>query len=449
LAFDPSVALCSEVPKADMEPGFGDDAEVEERCAARVTTPVAEDGTFTVELPVTTARAPVVWAGTVAITSVWLLDMHWRSTSAPIAVTPPTAAAVAPTVRRDRIYAGEGTQARAMFPGALPAGGAVTVAECGAGVLAAPLDPAAVDAACPPAGRVDVPLDRVGEAVADVPGRPGTGAVWVGGPAEDGGLLAGAVPFVVDDPRLAITPSARHIADGEVVTLTLDQLTRPVTDGWRGHQCERHILDTLPTPEAASLACTPGIPLGPTGADGGLVADYPVRRVVTVAEGTVARRDVDCSVPDACIVLVVGRPQDEVADVGFGAPIAVEAAPPAVIPLAARVDEGDAGGVTAEVPIVLSAPASYPVTVSWTTFDVPDLPWVARVGADVAAAEGTVTFAPGEVAATVPLEVTGDGEAEADEMALIGVHAPHGATVGGFGGIGGVTIVDDDRAADG
>jgi len=49
-----------------------------------------------------------------------------------------------------------------------------------------------------------------------------------------------------------------------------------------------------------------------------------------------------------------------------------------------------------------------PVTISWTTLDIPSNPLVAHPGEDFVASSGTITFAPGESITTVPIEILGD-----------------------------------------
>jgi hypothetical protein len=101
--------------------------------------------------------------------------------------------------------------------------------------------------------------------------------------------------------------------------------------------------------------------------------------------------------------------------------------------------------VTGEVPVTLSASAATPVTVRFTTFDpVPAIDWAATVGIDVVPTSGTLTFAPGETTKTIPVEVVGDTEVEGGEMGLVGLSDAVGASVGGYAGIGGVLIGDDD-----
>jgi len=114
---------------------------------------------------------------------------------------------------------------------------------------------------------------------------------------------------------------------------------------------------------------------------------------------------------------------------------------PVITPGAVTVQEGSGGTRTAQVPVTLSAPSGRTVTASWTTGS-----WSAVAPADFEAATGTVTFAPGETTKTVAVTVQGDTLDEPDELALVGFSNPTNATVGGFWGLGFLSITDDDPA---
>jgi len=125
--------------------------------------------------------------------------------------------------------------------------------------------------------------------------------------------------------------------------------------------------------------------------------------------------------------------------------------PVVIRPGGAGVVEGDDGTVTVDVPVSLSAPSASPVTVEWSTFD-PGGSGLATSGVDYVAASGTVTFAPGETAASVRLTVNGDRVDEPDllwgEWALVRFSNPSAnATVDtAFYGLGIGVIFDDDPA---
>ena len=118
---------------------------------------------------------------------------------------------------------------------------------------------------------------------------------------------------------------------------------------------------------------------------------------------------------------------------------AVPPAPPTVVPLGITVTEGDSGTVIAELPVSLSKRSSEQVTVDYTTVG-----HMATAAEDYVEASGTVIFAPGETEAVVSVSVVGDVLDEDDEILLVEFGNPTNATVGGFFGLGFVTITDDD-----
>lgn len=123
------------------------------------------------------------------------------------------------------------------------------------------------------------------------------------------------------------------------------------------------------------------------------------------------------------------------------------AVPPTVRPGGASIVEGDAGSSIVEVPVTLSEPTVDTVTVEWTTLPG-GFSSLATLGSgpggDVVPASGTVTFRPGQVSATVPVEVLGDVVAEPDESFVVSLRGATGARVGGFYGLATVAVVDDD-----
>jgi hypothetical protein len=82
---------------------------------------------------------------------------------------------------------------------------------------------------------------------------------------------------------------------------------------------------------------------------------------------------------------------------------------------------------------------------------VPPNPAVAHPGSDVAAASGTVTFAPGETTQYVSIEILGDTIDEPPllygEWGLVGFNNPSYATKDNswFFGLGLFIIIDDDE----
>ena len=100
------------------------------------------------------------------------------------------------------------------------------------------------------------------------------------------------------------------------------------------------------------------------------------------------------------------------------------------------VPEGNAGQTPASVAVTLSHAATAPVGVSWAT--APG----SAVDTDFVAAQGRLTFAPGETSKRIDVTVTGDRSTEVDETFSVVLSAPSGATLGDDRGQ--VTIGNDD-----
>ena len=121
-----------------------------------------------------------------------------------------------------------------------------------------------------------------------------------------------------------------------------------------------------------------------------------------------------------------------------------------MLPSGVGVTEGNAGTTVVSVPVHLSGPMPEPVTIDWSTVDVPSNPLVATGGTDFVAASGTVTFAPGETTQYVEIEVLGDTVDEPPllygEWGIVSFSNPVNATLdtSGFWGLGLFIIIDDD-----
>jgi len=102
-----------------------------------------------------------------------------------------------------------------------------------------------------------------------------------------------------------------------------------------------------------------------------------------------------------------------------------------------RIVEGDSGDRLAEVTVSLSPAAIGPVTVTYNTKD-----GTAMAGPDYRTANGTVTFARGEVAKKIAIAVVGDTATEPDETFQVVLSNASGATI--TRAIAAVTIVNDD-----
>jgi chitinase len=114
--------------------------------------------------------------------------------------------------------------------------------------------------------------------------------------------------------------------------------------------------------------------------------------------------------------------------------------PPALSVGDATLREGDAGASDMAFTLRLSAPSGEVVRVHVATDDV-----TATAGADYAARQLVVEFAPGQTEAVVRIPVLGDAIEEAAERFALTVLSAKGATVADGVGIG--TILDDDAPA--
>jgi Calx-beta domain/RTX calcium-binding nonapeptide repeat (4 copies) len=104
----------------------------------------------------------------------------------------------------------------------------------------------------------------------------------------------------------------------------------------------------------------------------------------------------------------------------------------------ASVAEGDSGTTPLAFELTLSRSVTWKVSVMYETADE-----TAKAGSDYTAAQGTVTFAPGETAKTVEVEVNGDTVAEPDETLTISLSRATNATIADGSAMG--TITNDDH----
>jgi Calx-beta domain len=114
-------------------------------------------------------------------------------------------------------------------------------------------------------------------------------------------------------------------------------------------------------------------------------------------------------------------------------------AKPAISVGDASVSEGSSGGTTLSVPVTLSAASRSTVTVGYATAD-----GTASAGSDYTAANGTLTFRPGEKQKTIPVSVAGDTRIEPDETLSVTLSSPVNATIAK--GTATATITNDDTA---
>src|ERR1051326_3187373 len=97
---------------------------------------------------------------------------------------------------------------------------------------------------------------------------------------------------------------------------------------------------------------------------------------------------------------------------------------PQIIVDDAHIVEGDSGTSTAHVALRLSGPSSQSIRVSWRTID-----GSATAGEDYLAANGILTFAPGETAKTIDVAVIGDLKPELDESFAIELSSAENASL--------------------
>jgi hypothetical protein len=110
---------------------------------------------------------------------------------------------------------------------------------------------------------------------------------------------------------------------------------------------------------------------------------------------------------------------------------------PAISIADASVTEGSAGTTSLSFPVTLSATSAQVVTVAYATSD-----GSATAPADYAAASGTLTFAPGETAKAVTVNVVADTAIETDETLTVTLSNPVNATIAQSSATG--TVKNDD-----
>ncbi len=103
----------------------------------------------------------------------------------------------------------------------------------------------------------------------------------------------------------------------------------------------------------------------------------------------------------------------------------------------ASVTEGNRGTKSLSFTLRLSAPVSYPVTVSFRTRE-----GTAKAPGDFAARSGTLTFEPGATRRTVAVSVKGDRKSEPNERLTLVLSAPRGTRIADGTAVG--TIRNDD-----
>src|SRR6188472_3664647 len=103
----------------------------------------------------------------------------------------------------------------------------------------------------------------------------------------------------------------------------------------------------------------------------------------------------------------------------------------------ASVTEGNAGTTPLSFPVTLSAASTQPVSVTYATAD-----GTATAPSDYAAANGTLTFNPGETSKSISVGVAADLAIEQDEALTVTISGAVGATIAGAGATGRITNDD-------
>ena len=103
----------------------------------------------------------------------------------------------------------------------------------------------------------------------------------------------------------------------------------------------------------------------------------------------------------------------------------------------ASVTEGNAGTTPLSFPVMLSAASTQPVSVTYATVD-----GTATAPSDYAAANGTLTFNPGETSKTISVNVVADIAIEQDEALTVTISGAQGATIAGASATGRITNDD-------
>ncbi len=100
-------------------------------------------------------------------------------------------------------------------------------------------------------------------------------------------------------------------------------------------------------------------------------------------------------------------------------------APPIISWQGANTNVGEAAG-SALVPVVLSVPSAFTVTVAYATSN-----GTATAGSDYTTTSGTLTFAPGQTSLNISIPITNDATAEANETVNLTLSSPTNASIGG------------------
>jgi hypothetical protein len=180
-----------------------------------------------------------------------------------------------------------------------------------------------------------------------------------------------------------------------------------------------------------------GLTYGATGLPGGVSINTSTGAISgTIANGASngSPYSTSISVTDG----TAGAPNDT-----FTWTVSLGSAPPVITPGSVATAEGNSGSHTVNVPVTLDHASASTVTVQYQTTE-PGITNGAKAPGDYTAASGTVTFQPNDTSESVPVTVNGDRTREGDEVIVVKFSNPTNATVGGYLGLGFVTITNDD-----
>ena len=118
---------------------------------------------------------------------------------------------------------------------------------------------------------------------------------------------------------------------------------------------------------------------------------------------------------------------------------------PTIVPGASGIAEGSISGTAVlHLPVTLDAPSTKTVSVDWATVNTGVIGHASSPD-DYVAANGTLTFAPGDTEEFIDITVKADTLDEEDwEWIVVTTSNPVNATIGGFYGLALGIIVDDD-----
>ena len=237
-------------------------------------------------------------------------------------------------------------------------------------------------------------------------------------------------PASAATPSITVTPNT-GLVDGQTVTVA--------GSGWASGD-QVFYCEAINVAPQDSGNCDPPIPNVIADSTGSFSVSVKLDRIFTPFN---AGHPVDCA--DPAQHCVIGAAHLDLSNLTL-APLSFAPRPPAIVPGAASVQEGNSGTTNLVLPVALSYASAVTVTADWTTPFAPGAPvGQADPATDFTAATGTVTFTPGDTSETVTISVNGDRLVEPDEVIPVSFSNPVNATIFRTG-IGNGTITNDDNA---